>query len=92
MPCYDPPAPWHEDQKDDCSQAARLLCRLVGDQLREDVAIDPQCLTWFLRHRQIDYKIATTEYYGRPNESDAKSALEDMKRVYARLKKTSEAA
>lgn len=79
MPCYDPPPPWEGKQRKNAEQAVRLLCLVIGDSVRSaDPRLPREFLTWFIEHREIDRKIATTPYYGKPDPDEAAKAVQDI--------------
>lgn len=81
MPCYDPPPPWEEIQKKNAEQAVVILCRYVTEALNDELIIEPEILTWYLAHREIDLTIATTPHYGKTDSVAAKEAKKDIERV-----------
>lgn len=81
MPCYEPPPPWEGAQQKNAEQAVRLLCKKIGALLDGPHAIESELLTWYIEHREIDLQIATTPYYGKPDNSEADKAKRDIERA-----------
>jgi hypothetical protein len=62
MPCYDPPPPYEQRQRNHVERAVRLLCSLVGPRLRAgDETLTADLLAWFIEHRCIDIEIERDE-------------------------------
>jgi hypothetical protein len=93
MPCYDPPPPWEGKERESTEKAARLLCKLIGEWLNDQEAIEQhltiELLKWYIDHRKIDLEMVTTPSYGlnpkksveiRKSISLAVEILEEMKK------------
>lgn len=79
MPCYVPPPPWEGAQRKNAEQAARLLCQVVGGRVRAgDPTLPREFLLWFVEHRKIDRRIATTPSYGNVDPAEAAGATRDI--------------
>ena len=81
MPCYEPPPPWEGAQKQNAEQAAKLLCGKVTALLDSGHMVERELLLWYAEHRQIDWQIATTPYYGKPDKAEAARAVQDIERA-----------
>jgi len=59
MPCYDPPPPYQDEEKENAEKAVSLLCGEIAHKIDNKEPITRSSLLWFLEHKKIDLKIAT---------------------------------
>lgn len=61
MPCYEAPPPWEGAARRSGETAVRLLCELCLTHFQNNTLQDhPELLNWYIKHREIDLRIATT--------------------------------
>ena len=84
MPCYEPP-PFSDGPEVRASerQAVQLLCELLGAQIEPP---PPKYLKWFIKHRELDARMAECpDYGGKPRLQEAQAARDDAAAARAML-------
>lgn len=62
MPCYDPPPEWDGPARKNATDAAKILCAMVGGAPNYRLVPRP-VLVWYYEHRKIDLMRAHDRRY-----------------------------
>ena len=88
MPCYEPP-PFSDSPEVRASEqkAVQLLCELIGAQVEAGALTPPKYLEWFIKHRELDARMAEHPDWGNnPKSQEAQAARNDVANAKAMLK------